>query len=100
MLRDLLQAEEQGAGAKRIHSIVGQGVHDFPQRELNIHHGVEWRKVQAKGVGTPAILDKTLMGGLLPLMEITELLTTKGGRTTEYAIGLAMATGGTRHDAS
>jgi hypothetical protein len=96
--RRLLKSKQQGAGPLRLDAIGGQGVHDFEESDLHIGQGFQGRKVQLEGGSTATDMGTLVAAIEVALMEVAELLAAKGGRTTEDAIGLAMATGGTGHD--
>jgi hypothetical protein len=100
MQRRLLDSKEQGASPSRFDAIGGQGVHDFEESDLHIGQGFQGRKVQLEGGSTATDMGTLMAAVEVPLMEVAELLAAKGGRTAENAIGLAMATSGTGHDAS
>jgi hypothetical protein len=93
----LLQCEEQGRGAGGIHAIVGEGVHDFPQCDLKVLLCLELREVEAKSVSAAAVLSELALSRLLRVVEVTESLIAKSGRTTKKTIRHAMVAGRTRH---
>jgi len=96
----LLQRKKQCAGALRLDTLRGKGVDHLEESDLQILGCLQGRKMQAEGFSAAADTGELLPAHLVALVEVTKLLSAKGGGTTKNAIGLAMAAGRTGHEAS
>jgi hypothetical protein len=88
------------AGAPGIDAIVHEGNNNLVKRLLDLAETTHPRKVRAKDIELTGNLGSVCPALVVGLVEVAKRFAAKGGRTTKDAIGLAMGTGRTRHDAS